>query len=386
MTMSSIRKLPRTFALALICGVLAGTAGAQIIITVAGTGSLGYSGDGGPAASAQLDLPRGVAVDASGNLYIADTNNNRVRKVSSTSGIITTVAGNGICANTALGCYSGDGGPATSAGLNSPGGVAVDANGDLYIADADDCRVLKVSAGGIITTVAGSGWCGYSGDGGPAASAMLWQPLGVAVDATGSLYIADAYNSRVRKVSPAGIITTVAGTGGCWISPIYCYSGDGGPATSAELSYPLGVAVDVTGNLYIADAMNGRVRKVSAGGIITTVAGGCSCSSPGDGGPATSAFVSPWGVAVDASGNLYIADAGNGRVRKVSPAGIITTVAGDDGLGYPGDGGLATSAELNEPSGVAVDARGDLYIADALDNRVRLVTASGHALRRAPRP
>jgi uncharacterized repeat protein (TIGR01451 family) len=354
-------------------GVVSKVSAAGIITTVAGNGSLGYSGDGGPATSAGLDRPSGVAVDASGNLYIADDFNERIRKVS-TAGIITTVAGNGSYG------YSGDGGPATSAQLLNPQGVAVDASGNLYIADTYDNRVRKVSAAGIITTVAGAGPYGYSGDGGPATSAQLYLPYAVAVDASGDVYIADSHNDRIRKVSAAGIITTAAGNGSC------CYAGDGGPATSAQLWSPSGVAVDTSGDLYIADAGNNRVRKISAAGVIRTVAGNGTCPNAGfavecysgDGGAATSAqFSDPSGVAVDASGDLYITDTYNNRVRRVSAAGTITTVAGNGSYGYSGDGGPATSAQLGFPSGVAVDAGGNLYIADAGSGRVRKVSAVG---------
>jgi sugar lactone lactonase YvrE len=323
---------------------------AGIIATVAGNGSFGYSGDGGPATSAQLAYPYGVALDASGNLYIADYLNSRIRKVSA-EGIITTVAGNGSAG------YSGDGGPATSAQLGLPSGVAVDASGNLYVADNLNNRIRKVSAAGIITTVAGNGSIGYSGDSGPATSAQLSTPTGVAVDASGNLYIADTNNYRIRKISAAGIITTVAGNGtlGC--------SGDGGPAANAQLSRPDGVAVDASGNLYIADVVCNRVWKVSATGIIAIVAGG-GTGGLGDGGPATSAQLNqPAGVAVDASGNLYIVDTGNSRIRKVSATGLITTVAGNGSLGYSGDRGPAASAQLYYPDGVAVDASGNVYIA-----------------------
>jgi uncharacterized protein (TIGR03437 family) len=338
---------------------------AEIITTVAGNGAQGYSGDGGLATSAQLATPTGVAVDASGNVYIADRGNNRIRKVSA-NGIITTVAGNGSSA------YFGDGGSATSAELYNPSGVAVDASGNLYIADYGNQRIRKVSAAGIITTVAGNGSQGYPGDGGPATSAELYNPSGVVVNTSGSVYIADTSNSRIRKVSAAGIITTVAGNGA------EGYSGDGGPATSAQLFYPSGVALDASGNLYIADQNNNRIRKVSATGIITTVAGNGAEGYSGDGGSATSAQLNvPFGVAVDASGNIYIADSNNNRIRKVSATGIITTVAGNGAQGYSGDGGSATSAQLNFPYGVAVDASGNLYIADKFNERVRRVSATG---------
>jgi hypothetical protein len=334
------------------------------ISTVAGDGTQGFSGDGGPATNASLYEPNGVAVDAAGNVYIADPGNSRVRKVS-TSGTVTTVAGNGSPG------FSGDGGPATNASLDGLRGVAVDAAGNLYIADWVNPRVRKVSTSGTITTVAGSGTYGFSGDGGPATDAGLSSPYGVAVDAAGNLYIADAGNSRVRKVSTSGTITTVAGSG------TYGFSGDGGPATNAALSSPQGVALDAAGNLYIADAHNSRVRKVSTSGTITTVAGNGTFGFSGDGGPATDAGLnSPVGVTVDAAGNLYIADSGNHRVRKVSTSGTITTVAGDGTFGFSGDGGPATNASLNIPYGVAVDAAGNLYIADPGNSRVREVAAS----------
>jgi PKD repeat protein len=273
-----------------------------IITTVAGTGTQGFSGDGGQATSAQLGEAEGLALDAQGNLYIADYSNNRIRKVS--GGIITTVAGAGT-----LG-YSGDGGQATSAQLNRPVGVAVDTQGNLYIADSNNNRVRKVS-GGIISTVAGIGTAGYSGDGGQATSAQLQYPDGVAVDAQGNLYIADSANNRIRKVS-GGIISTIAGTG------TQGFSGDGGPATSATLNYPEDVTLDSQGNIYIADSSNNRIRKVS-GGIITTIAGTGTQGFSGDGGPATSAqFYYPIYLAVDGQGSLWVADWGNHRLRKIA--------------------------------------------------------------------
>jgi len=338
---------------------LAATPG--VITTVVGDGVEGYSGDGGPATSAELG-PIGVAIDAAGNIYIADTNN-LIRKVD-TSGIITTVAGNGSYS------FSGDGGPATSAALGNPTGVAVDASGNLYIADTQNDRVRKVDNSGIITTVAGNGNYAsiYTGDGGPATSAMIY-PKGVAVDASGNLYIAETTDNRILKVDKSGIITTVAG-----YSSTVGYGGDGGPATRAMLNYPLGVAVDTFGNLYIADTGNNCVRKVDTYGIITTVAGYWAKGYSGDHGPATHAMLNyPTSVAVDASGNLYIADLKNYRVRKVDTSGTITTVAGNGIPNYSGDGGPAVYAELGYPYGVAVDTFGNLYIIDT--NAIRKVTA-----------
>lgn len=275
------------------------------ISTVAGIGKRGFGGDNGPAMQATL-TPHGLAVDGFGNLFVSDFYNHRVRRVSP-DGVITTVAGTGDA-----GC-SGDGDPAIHATLNYPEGLAVDRVGNLYIADSDSCRVRRVSPDGVITTVAGTGNAGCSGDGGPATQATLSYPDGLAVDGDGNLYVADRGNRRVRRVSPDGVITTVAGTGE------YGSGGDGSPATNATLSYPGGLAVDEVGNLYIADCYNCRVRRVSPDGVITTVAGtGEAAGCSGDGGPATQAKLSyPDGVAVDGSGNVYIADRANHRVRMI---------------------------------------------------------------------
>jgi len=344
-----------------------------IITTVAGNGVGGYSGDGGAATDASLSGPSGVAVDASGNLFIADQYNNRIRKVDA-NGIISTVAGGG-----SGGGYSGDGGAATNASLSTPYGVAVDASSNLFITDSSHQRVRKVGVNGIITTVAGNGVQGYSGDSGAATNASLGWPSGVAVDALGNLFIADLNNQRIRKVDANGVISTVAGNG--FVGGPGGYR-DGGAATDAYLYYPSGVAVDASGNLFIADQDNQRIRKVDADGIITTVAGsgfsGFQGSFSGDGGAATIARLNdPAGVAVDASGSLFIADSGNNRIRKVDVNGIIATVAGNGSSGYSGDGGAATDASLNAPSSVVVDASANLFIADSGNNRIRKVDVNG---------
>ena len=335
------------------------------IATFAGNGSGTFSGDGGPAAIAGLSFPRALAIDASGSLYFSDTGDFRIRRISP-AGIISTVAGNGTAG------YSGDGGLAVNAMLSAQTGLALDPSGNLYIADAANMRVRMVTPGGIISTVAGTGVQGFSGDGGPATSATLNVPASV-MFANGNLYIADSTNQRIRKVSSNGTITTVAGNGGGG-----GYSGDGGPATSAALNFPLGMAMDGAGNLYFADGDNHRVRRVDTNGAITTVAGDGIEGFAGDQGPATGAELNyPEDVAIDVAGNLLIADSANNRVRKVVlSTGVISTVAGITGNGFSGDGGLATQAELNFPWGLTTDATGSVYIGDRVNNRVRIVYES----------
>ncbi|MGH8584547.1 MAG: RHS repeat-associated core domain-containing protein [Gammaproteobacteria bacterium] len=290
----------------------------------------------------------------------------------STTGLratMTTVAGS------ALGGFSGDGGPATAAALGGLPGLALGPDGSLYIADAGNHRIRRVGPNGIITTVAGTGATGFSGDGGPATAASLSGPFGLALSLDGSLYIADQFHHRIRRVGPDGIITTVAGTGAIGIS------GDGGPATAAALNSPFGVALGPDGSLYIADGGNNRIRRVGPDGIITTVAGMGFFGFSGDGGPATAAALYlPLGLALGLDGSLYIADTGNNRIRRVGPDGIITTVAGTGRFGgtggFSGDGGPATAAVLNMPSGVALGPDGSLYIADSDNRRIRKVASS----------
>jgi hypothetical protein len=334
-----------------------------IITTVAGNGTYGYSGDGAAATNAAFSNPYGVAVDVFGNLFIADHGNNVIRKVD-TNGIITTVAGNGMLGPSGEGGgYSGDDSAATNVSLSLPFNVVVDASGNLFIADTANSRIRKVDTNGIITTVAGGG---SGGDGGAATNASLNVPYGVAVDTSGDLFIADTLNNCVREVGTNGIITTVAGGGS---------GGDGGPATDASLSYPSGVAVDGPGNLFIAEWGNSRIRKVDTNGIITTVAGNGTAGYSGDGGVATNASLGwIYGVAVDGAGNLFIADESNSRIRKVDTSGIITTVAGNGTGDCSGDSGPATNASLSGPFDVAVDGYGNLFIADTGNNRIRKVT------------
>jgi sugar lactone lactonase YvrE len=349
------------------------------INTVAGNylAGYGYGGDGSPATSAQLNGPYGVAQDGAGNLYIADSNNNVIRMVT-TGGIISTIVGND-SAKKRGSSYGGDGGPATSAMLYNPQGIALDGAGNLFIADTNNQVIRMVTPGGIITTVAGNNkdGYGYSGDGGLAINAELNNPNSIALDGAGNLYIVDTSNNVIRKVTPGGVISTVAGN---HASPPG-YGGDGGQATSAQLSYPSGVAVDGSGNLYIADQNNNVIRKVTPGGVISTVAGNqASGSGYGpDGVQATSSQLSyPMDVKLDAAGNLYIVDDGNSVIRKVTPGGIISTVAGGGNYSSPalGDGGPATSAFLNYPEAIAVDGTGNLYISDSNDSLIRKVDIS----------
>jgi uncharacterized protein (TIGR03437 family) len=366
-----------------------------LIGTTAGNGTFGFSGDNGNAIVAELNQPSGLAMGAGNNLYICDIGNARVRKVA--GAVISTFAGTAI----------GDGGPALNAFLNFPDGVTVDGTGHVIVADNSNGEVRRFTVGGTIASlgqilglpmatavdqagnvyvsdnepvvvkitptgstsvVAGNQVDGYSGDGQAATTAMISDPTGLAVDTSGNLYITDDNNARIRKVSSTGIISTIAGNGK------FGYSGDGGPALSAGMD-PIDVAVDGSSNLYVADFTNNRIRKVTPDGKITTVAGNGMPGYTGDGGPATAATLFlPSGVAVDATGNLYIADTGNSVVRRVTPGGLITTIAGS-GVGIPasGDGGVATSAQMS-PLHVALDAAGNIYVSDSLNDRIRMLT------------
>jgi sugar lactone lactonase YvrE len=358
----SIGASSRTFAMAVLAPAMlyTGAALAQNITTVAGTGEPGYNGDGGPAVSANLTQPIGADIDAAGNLYIAELGAYRVRKVTP-AGTISTVAGNGVYGD------SGDGGPATSASIGYVYDVAVDATGNVYLADYQNSRIRRVATNGTITTIAGNGTAGYSGDGGAATSAQISYPLGIATDASGTVYFTEYGACRIRRIALDGVISTVAGT--------TCgYSGDNGPATSAQIGAPVSLTVDGSGNILFSEYFYNRIRRIDTAGVITTIAGTGAAGSTGDGGPATAATLNqPWGVATDASGNAYVSELQGSRVRRISPSGLISTIAGTGVAGYNGDNQPATSAQLTYPAGLAVGA-GALYVADYAGQRVRRVS------------
>ena len=353
--------------------------------TIAGSS---LNGDGGPATQAQIGAIQGVALDSAGNLYLSDSDHHRIRKVS-TAGIIVTIAGNGTAG------FTGDAGPATAAQLNLPYGIAVDSAGNLYIADLGNSRIRRVSPDGIISTYAGGGAAGASDEGMPAVSTSLRTPRNLAIDAAGNLYFSEFEGHRIRKVTPDGRIATIAGTG------IAGFTGDGGPAIAAELAYPAGLALDRAGSVYIADSQNRRIRKINLDGSISTAAGtaatlgfptavvvlpaGTLYASDGSGAvrvcPGSGACSSLNGttaagdLALDSAGNLYVAD--GPQIRKIDPHGQLTLIAGDDYQHAIGDGGLAAAAQLDQPSAVAFDVSSNLYIADTGSGRVRQVSPSG---------
>ena len=343
------------------------TAQAQIITTIAGGNTV--LGDGGPATNAGIDGPYDVALDGKGNFYITDGYHNRIRKVD-TAGIITTIAGNDTEG------YNGDGIAATAAQLNRPIGLVIDRHGNIYFSDAFNNRVRRIDTFGIITTVAGNGNTIYNGDNIAADSAAIWDPRFLALDDTGNLYIAEYEGHRIRKVSPLGIVTSVAGTG------VAGYTGDGGLATDAQINMPYGIVLDGS-NIIFSDASENVVRRVDTSGNITTIAGKYGATALGDGGPADSAMLNgPIGVKLDVFGNLYIADGHHNRIRRVdrnSPS--ITTIAGNGTLGFSGDNGPATNAEFRLPAGLAIDASGNIYIADFGNQRIRFIKDGAVAIR-----
>ncbi len=341
-----------------------------IITTIAGNGSFAFAGDGGLSLSASLRAPRDVAVDIRGNVVIADTFNNRVRRIEGTTAVITTVAGDGTFG------YAGDGGSGVNASLRHPESVATDAQGNVYVADSGNHRVRRVEiATGVISTFAGTGVEGSSGDGTAASTAQLFQPSSLAFDSVGNMYIADTGNNRVRKVAVfSTLITTLAGNG------LAEFGGDGDDASLSRINAPRGVALDRQGHIYIADTGNHRVRRVEASiNTISTVAGQASRNFSGDNGPATSATMfKPEAVAVDKNGNIYVADTNNHRIRRVDAAtGRITTVAGIGNPLFSGDFDKAVNAGFRFPEGIAVDSKGAIYIGDTLNSRVRKIDNQG---------
>ena len=344
----------------------------QIITTFAGngygsgTGTGAYMGDHGMAIAAELNNPVAVAVDGAGNVYIADRDNNVVRKVN-TSGVITTFAGTGVAG------YSGNGAAATAAKLNKPYGLVSDAAGNVYISELGNHTVRRVSPAGIINTYVGTGVAGYSGDSSSASLAKLNSPEGLAIDLSGNIYIADGGNNVIRKVTPGDVITTIAGTG------VPGVSGDNGSARSAQLHSPAAVAADAFGNIFIADYYNNVVRRVDASGRITTFAGNTIAGYTGDGAAANLAeLYFPSGVSVDLYHNIFIADQGNNDIRKVDSTGRISLFAGSRTKGYYGDNGVPTLAQMRSPKGVTADGWGRVFIAD-YDNNVIRVVKSGTA-------
>ncbi len=337
----------------------------QNIHTICGNGTAGYAGDGGPDTLAEINFPGFLSFGGSGygSLFIGDRLNYRVRQLKlGPGGIIFTKAGDGIDG------FYGDGGLADTAHMSIPGGVAVDRHNNVYFCDYNNQVVRKVDGAGIITTIAGTaGVTGFFGDGGPATSAKFNYPLGITVDSLGNLFVADQHNNRIRKISTSGIISTVVGTGTSG------FSGDLGPATAADISLPNYVRMDSVGNLYITDNGHHRIRKVDAFGIINTIAGNGTLGSSGDGGPATAAELNyPGGIAIDRQGNIFICDCYNNRIRRIDAfTGIISSVAGTGTAGYSGDWGPATAAEVNQPVDVTVDYYNNVYFVDWNNSRIR---------------
>ncbi len=339
---------------------------ATTIGTAAGTGIEGFNGDSVSVHQAQFNSPSDVAIDTFGNVYIADWYNARIRKINAL-GIIKTIAGTGRQG------YSGDAGPATAAKINYPNRITLDQAGNIYFTDVFYNSVRKIDTSGVITTFAGNGKAGHSGDNDLAILASINYPSGLACDKKGNVFISDRQNNCIRKVDANGIITTIAGNGDAG------FTGDGGYATGAQLFSPNGIAVDTAGNVLIATADH-HIRKVTPQGMITTIAGNGNVGYTGDGNMATAATLSnPAAVATDVFGNIFIADFDNNKIRVINKEGIINTLAGTNKEGFSGDGGLANAAQLFSPSGLVADNRGLIYVADNGNNRIRYINTRGKA-------
>lgn len=332
----------------------------QNIYSYAGIGISGFSGDGGLSSSAKISSSYGIAADHSGNIYFCD--GQRIRKVNS-AGIISTIAGTGVSG------FSGDGGQASLAQLNNPNGITIDLLGNIYFSDLTNNRIRKINTNGIINTIAGIGSPGFSGDGGPATSAKIASVFGLVTDSVGNLYFGDVQNYRIRKINTTGIITTIAGTG------VVGHTGDLGQATSAKIAEVECLAIDASGNIYFTEfSPYNSIRKINTSGIIKTIAGKIPGGFSGDGGIADSCqMYGPVGIAVDANGNIYFADSDNYRIRKINTSGIVTTIAGIGTANYSGDGGFATACEFNLPTYIAIDASNNIYVTDYWNNRIRVI-------------
>jgi len=332
---------------------------ANVVSTLAGTAGTVGSADG-TGSAASFDYPEGIAVDASGNLYVADTYNSTIRKITPAGGV-STIAGT-------AGTQDSTDGTGAAARFNRPSGITVDSSGNLYVADSHNSTIRKITSAGVVSTVAGTAEYYGSADG-TGTAASFSEPTGIAVDASGNLYVADTYNSTIRKITSAGVVSTVAGTAGN-------YGSSDGTGSAASFSEPVGIAVDASGNLYVADAGNNTIRKITSAGVVSTLAGTAGNYGSADGAGTAASFDSPEGIAVDASGNLYVADAGNNTIRKITSAGVVSTLAGTAG-NYGSADGAGTAASFYDPVGIALDASGNLYVADLHNNTIRKITSAG---------
>ncbi|GHU57701.1 hypothetical protein FACS189444_0220 [Spirochaetia bacterium] len=320
-----------------------------MVSSLAGTNTAGYAEGTGTAA--RFSAPVGIAVDNSGNIYVADTENNRIRKITP-AGVVTSLAG-----TTTAGYGDGTG---TAARFSAPQGIAVDNSGNIYVADTGNNRIRKITPAGVVTSLAGTTTAGY-GDG-TGTAARFSAPLGITVDNSGNIYVADTGNNRIRKITPAGVVTSLAGT-------TTAGYGDG-TGTAARFSAPKGITVDNSGNIYVADTGNNRIRKITPAGVVTSLAG-TTTTGYGDGTGTAARFSAPHGIAVDNSGTIYVADTGNNRIRKITPAGVVTSLAGTTTAGYGDGSGMA--ARFSAPHGIAAVNSGNIYVADTGNNRIRKI-------------